>query len=74
MTVNAKERFCTIPHVKQDFFSTRVLLTFLCLICRYVLCLGLMGRQGLDHKAKNIWTKELRKRGKQGLQTLHLTF
>lgn len=38
------------------------ILTFLCLICRCVLCLGLRGHQDLDHKAKSIWTKELKKR------------
>ncbi len=36
------------------------ILTCLCHSCRRVLCLELMGRLGLDHKATNIWTIKLK--------------
>lgn len=41
--------------------SVRIL-TCLCRSCRCVLCLELRGRQGLDHKAMNIWTIKLEER------------
>lgn len=47
------------------------LLTFLCLICRCVLCLGLRGHQDLDRKAKNIWTIKLKREIKTSITNKH---
>lgn len=71
--ITSASKQCSQEHCQQDSARERHyvdtgsevnpqsvhILTCLCRSCRCVLCLELRGRQGLDHKATNIWTTKL---------------